>query len=146
MKIKYEKPVAIFDEFAANQFIASCEQIITDNKAGMNCVNPDHYDLPWNKKHLKYSSSESNKYHTKNGATPAGARVENVFTTRQFGCGTLIPAGSTFSSSSDPSRGMVYPFNGNGEMNINIAKKYNYCFGAYVNTKSGSTTTQPFSA
>ena len=63
MKIKYEKPVAIFDEFAANQFIASCEQIITDNKAGMNCVNPNHYDLPWNKKHLKYSSSESNEYH-----------------------------------------------------------------------------------
>ena len=58
----------------------------------------------------------------------------------------MIPAGSTFSVSSDPSRGVVYPFNRNGGMNIDIAKKYNYCFGAYVNTKSGSTTTQPFSA
>lgn len=142
MKMNYEKPIAIFDEFVANQFIAACSEIITDNHAGMNCVNPNHYvkgagDL---------ADTNSNKYHTANGKTAAQARVNNVFTDKSFGCGTCIPSGSTFSVSSNPKSGMVYPFNGSGGMDYSTAVSYDYCFGAYINKTSSSTTTQPFSA
>ena len=108
----------------------------------MNCVNPDHYS----RHDISYASTDSKRYHTMNGATPEGARVENVFTTKQFGCGTLIPEGSPYSLSYNPTSGNVYPFNGSGAMDFDEARRLKYCFGAYINNKSGSTTTRPFSA
>lgn len=142
MKKKYEKPVAIFDEFVSNQFIASCEQIVKDKNLPMNCVNPNHYLHK-----VDYANTNNNHLHIRHGKNSNSARIYNVFTSTANECGTIIPFGSKYSEARNPTSGPVYPFNMTGAMDYNVAEEMNYCFGAYINPLPGqSTSIQPFSA
>ncbi|MBU5337273.1 hypothetical protein [Intestinibacter bartlettii] len=138
MKIKYERPMAIFDEFASNQFIAACGEKYNVTNGEMNCVNRNHYPEGVNPSH-----TENNGLHRGNGS----ARVYNVFT-NTLHCGTVIGTAQPFSENPAPIHGPVYVFNNKSgsPMQYDEAKDHDLCFGAYIRQGTSGTTTNPFSA